>query len=167
MRAVRKSPIPPVMTTSGGQRITGASRKKTGGCDRKSLFPSFCFFLFSCARKLTSELDFLMHVWLKFLCQQRRHNVSLILKLASGAMVSMAGTSSEQRENPHISDEEFEQDQSALIKDLVARIEELEDKAGHREGRGGQCQHGRPRQAQIKNIERPDNQAAKFNSWFP
>ena len=28
-------------------------------------------------------------------------------------MVTMAGTSSEHRENPHISDEEFEQDQSA------------------------------------------------------
>ena len=40
----------------------------------------------------------------------------------------MAGTSSEHRENPHISDEEFEPDQSAVIKDFVTRIKELEDK---------------------------------------
>ena len=40
----------------------------------------------------------------------------------------MAGTSSKDRDNPHISDEEFEQDQSAMIKNLMARIKELEDK---------------------------------------
>ena len=40
----------------------------------------------------------------------------------------MAGTSSEHRENPHISDEEFEPDQSVVINYLVASIKELEDK---------------------------------------
>ena len=39
----------------------------------------------------------------------------------------MEGTSSEHRENPHVSDEEFDQDQSAVIKDPVARTKELED----------------------------------------
>ena len=52
----------------------------------------------------------------------------MTLKLGSGAMAAMAGTSSKDRENPHTSDEEFEQDQSAVIKNLMARIKELEDK---------------------------------------
>ena len=43
-------------------------------------------------------------------------------------MAVMARTSSEDRENPLISDEEFEQDQSAVVKNLMARIKELEDK---------------------------------------
>ena len=40
----------------------------------------------------------------------------------------MAGTSSKDRENLHISDEEFEQEESAVIKNLMDRIKELEDK---------------------------------------
>ena len=40
----------------------------------------------------------------------------------------MVGTSSKDRENPHISDEELKQDQSAVIKNLMAGIKELEDK---------------------------------------
>ena len=89
-------------------------------------------------RTLTSELDFLTHVWPKFLLSQK-DSCSLTLKLGSGAMATMAGTSSEHRENPHISDEEFEQDQSTV------------------------------KPIDIKDIERPDkfdNQAAKFNTWF-
>ena len=48
VRVVWKSPIPLVMTTSGGNRTTGASRRKTGGCYRKSLFPSLFFQLCAC-----------------------------------------------------------------------------------------------------------------------
>ena len=61
----------------------------------------------------------------------------------------MARTSSEHRENPQITDEEFEQDQSAVIKDFVA-IEKVKP-------------------IDIKDIERQDehdSQAAKFNTWF-
>ena len=43
-------------------------------------------------------------------------------------MAVMARTSSEDRENNLISDEEFKQDQSAVIKNLMARIKELENK---------------------------------------
>ena len=42
--------------------------------------------------------------------------------------MTMAGTSSEHRKNPHVSDEKFEQDQSAVNKDLVVRIKEMEGK---------------------------------------
>ena len=45
VRAVWRSQFPPVMTTSCGSRTAGASRKKTGGCDRKPLCPSLFFFL--------------------------------------------------------------------------------------------------------------------------
>ena len=111
------------MTTSGGHGITGASRRKTGGCDRKSLFPSlFSFF-----------------------------------KLRSGAMATMT-------ENPH--------NQSAVIKDLVARIKELEDKLSimkDAEVKASTDDHDKLKPIDIKDIERPDkydNQAAKFNTWF-
>ena len=42
--------------------INRASRRKTGGYDRKPLFPSL-FFIFSGVRTMTSELDALRHVW--------------------------------------------------------------------------------------------------------
>ena len=87
-------------------------------------------------------------------------------------MVTMAGTSSEHRENPHISDEEFQQDPSALIKDLVSRIKELEDKLSIMKDPGSKTAWTittSPKPIGIKDIERPDkcdNQAAKFSTWF-
>ena len=87
-------------------------------------------------------------------------------------MVTMAGTSSEHRENPHISDEEFEQGQSTVIKDLVARINELEDKLSimkDAEVKASTDDHDKLKPIDIKDIERPDkydDQAAKFNTWF-
>ena len=123
-------------------------------------------------RTLKSELDCLTHVWLKFLLSAKRHSCPLTLKLGSGAMVTMAGTSSEHRENPHISDEEFEQGQSTVIKDLVARINELEDKLSimkDAEVKASTDDHDKLKPIDIKDIERPDkydDQAAKFNTWF-
>ena len=84
----------------------------------------------------------------------------------------MAATSSEHRENPHISDEEFEQDQSTVIKDLVARIKDLEDKLSimkDAEVKASTDGHDKLKPIDIKDIERPDkydNQAATFNTWF-
>ena len=84
----------------------------------------------------------------------------------------MAGTSSKDRENPHISDEEFEQDQSAVIKNLMARIKELEDKLSIMKDakvKASTDDHDKLKPIDIKDIERPDkydNQAAKFNNWF-
>ena len=84
----------------------------------------------------------------------------------------MAGTSAEHRKNPHISDEEFEQDQSAMIKDLVARIKELEDKLSimkDAEVKASTDDHDKLKPIDIKDIERPDkydNQAAKCKTWF-
>ena len=84
----------------------------------------------------------------------------------------MAGTSSKDRENPHISDEEFEQDQSAVIKNFMARIKELEDKLSivkDAEVKASTDDHNKLKPIDIKDIERPDkydNQAAKFNNWF-
>ena len=84
----------------------------------------------------------------------------------------MAGTSSKDRENPHISDEEFEQDQSAVIKNLMARITELEDKLSIMKDAGVKAStvdHDKLKPIDIKDIERTDkydNQAAKFNNWF-
>ena len=78
--------------------------------------------------------------------------------------MTMAGTSSEHRENPHISDEEFQQDQSALIKDLVSRIKELEGKLSimkDPEVKDSMDDHDKP-----KPIDICDNQAAKFSTWF-
>ena len=69
VRAVWKSPIPSVMTTSGAHRIKGASRRKTGGC----FLLCFCFPFFSCMRTLTSELDFLKHFRLNFLLFEKKH----------------------------------------------------------------------------------------------
>ena len=87
-------------------------------------------------------------------------------------MVTMGGTSSKDRENPLISDEEIEQDQSAVIKNLMARIKELEDKLSimkDAEVKASTDDHDKLKPIDIKDIERPDkydNQAAKFNSWF-
>ena len=83
----------------------------------------------------------------------------------------MAGTSSK---DPQISDEEFEQDQSEVIKNLMARIKELEDKLSimkDAEGKASTDDHDKlkPKPIDIKDIERPDkydNQAAKFHKWF-
>ena len=65
--AVWKNPIPPVMTTSGGHRITGASGRKTGGCDRKSMFPPLFFLVQWCAHVDESTCVFPTHVSLRFL----------------------------------------------------------------------------------------------------
>ena len=84
------------------------------------------------------------HIFGSIFFSQKRHTCSLTLKLGSGAMAAMAGTSSKDRESPHISDEEFEQDQPADNHDKLKPID-------------------------IKDIERPDKydkQAAKFNNWF-
>ena len=84
----------------------------------------------------------------------------------------MTGTSSKDRENPHISDEEFEEDQSAVIKNLMARIKELEDKLSimkDAEIKASTDDHDKLKPIDIKDIETPDkydNQAAKFNNWF-
>ena len=43
-------------------------------------------------------------------------------------MAAMAGTKFKDRQKLHISDEKFEQDQSSVIKNLMARIEVLADK---------------------------------------
>ena len=86
--------------------------------------------------------------------------------------MTMAGTSSKHRENPHISDEEFQQDQSALIKDLVSRIKEMEDTLSimkDAEVKASMDDHDKPNPIDIKDIERPDKcdkQAAKFNTWL-
>ena len=125
------------MTTSGGHRITVQTDGRRADVTVSPCF-LLCFSFFSCMRTLTSELDFLTHVWLKFLLSEK-DSCSLTLKLGSGAMATMAGTSSEHRENPHVSDEELKQDQSAV------------------------------KPIDIKGIERPDkcdNQGAKFNTWF-
>ena len=103
---------------------------------------------------------------------QKRNSCSLKLKLGSGAMATMAGTSSEHREHLHISDEEFEQDQSSVIKDLVARIKELEDKLSitkDADVKASTDDHDTLKPIDIKDMERPDkhdHQAAKFNTWF-
>ena len=84
----------------------------------------------------------------------------------------MAGTSLYDRENPHISDEEFEQDQSAVIKNLMDRIKELEDKLSimkDAEVKASTDDHDKLKPIDIKDIERPDkydNQAANINNWF-
>ena len=82
----------------------------------------------------------------------------------------MARTSSKHRENPHISDEEFEPDQYAVIKDLVARIKELEDKLSiMKDAEVKASTDDKLKPINIKDTERPDkydNQAAKFNTWF-
>ena len=84
----------------------------------------------------------------------------------------MAGTSSKDRGNPHISDEESEQDHSAVIKNLIARTKELEDKLSitkDAEVKASTNDHDKLNPIDIKDIERPDkydNQAAKFNNWF-
>ena len=86
--------------------------------------------------------------------------------------MTMAGTTSEHRENPHISDEEFERGQSAVIKDFVASMKELEDKLStmkDAEVKASTDNHDKLKPIDIKDIERPDkydDQAAKFNTWF-
>ena len=66
----------------------------------------------------------------------------------------------------------FEQDQSAVIKNLMARIKELEDKLSimkDAEVKASTDDHDKLKLIDIKDIERPDkydNQAAKFNNWF-
>ena len=81
----------------------------------------------------------------------------------------MARTSSEHGENPHISDEESEPDQSVVIKNLVARIRELEDKLSiMKDAEVKASTDDKLKPIDIKDIERPDkhdNQAAKFNTW--
>ena len=80
--------------------------------------------------------------------------------------MTMAGTNSKDRENPHISD-----DQSAVIKNLMARIKELEDKLSIMkdvEVKASTDDHDKLKPIDIKDIEpdKYDNQAAKFNIWF-
>ena len=73
----------------------------------------------------------------------------------------MAETSLKDRENPHGSDEEFEQDQSAVIKNLMARIKELEDKLSimkDAEVKASTDDHDKLKPINIKDIERPDKQ---------
>ena len=85
--------------------------------------------------------------------------------------MTMTGTSVEQRENPPIGDEEFKQDQSAVIRGLMARIKELKDKLSimkDAEGKASTDDRDKLKPSDIKDIERPDkygNQAAKFNTW--
>ena len=86
-------------------------------------------------------------------------------------MAAMAGTSSKDRENPHISDEESEQDQSAVIKNFMARIKKLEDKLSimkDAEVKASMDDHDKLKPIDIRDIERPDkyDQVAKFNTWF-
>ena len=52
--------------------------------------------------------------------RQKRHTSSLTLKLSNGAMTTMTGASSEHQGDPFVTEEEFEQDQAALVRDLVA-----------------------------------------------
>ena len=86
--------------------------------------------------------------------------------------MTMAGTSSEHRENLHISDEEHGQHQSAAIKDLVAKIKELEDKLSilkDAEGKASTDDHDKLKPIDIKDILWPDkydNQAATSNTWL-
>ena len=82
------------------------------------------------------------------------------------------GASSERQENPEISEEESDQDQSALIRDLVATIEELVNKLSimkDTEGNASTDNHDKVKAIDVKHIERPDkydNEVAKFNTWF-
>ena len=107
-----------------------------------------------------------------FLLPEKTHLFINTLKLGSGAMAAIAGTSSKHRESPHIIDEEFDQDQSAVIKNLLARIEELEDTLSimkDAEVKASTDDHGKLKPIDIKDIVRPDkydNQAAKFNNGF-
>ena len=87
-------------------------------------------------------------------------------------MAAIAGKSSKDRENRHISDEEFKQDQSAVIKNLMARTKELEDKLSimkDAEVKASTDDQDKLKPIDIKDIERPDKYdklAAKFNNWF-
>ena len=86
--------------------------------------------------------------------------------------MTMAGTISKDRKHPHISDEEFEQGQFAVIKNLMARIKELEDKRSimkDAEVKASTDDHDKLKPIDIKAIERPDkndNQAATLNNWL-
>ena len=128
---------------------TGASQRKTGGCDRKSLCPSL-FVLFS-VRTLTSELGFLTHVWLKCFSDTHAHTCSSTLKLGGGAMAddgwNELGTpreSSSRRRG---------------IKDFVPTIKELEDKLSimkDAEVKASTDDQNTRRLIDIKDTERPE-----------
>ena len=83
--------------------------------------------------------------------------------------MTMAGTSSKDRENPHISDEEFEQDQSTVIKNRINGLEGKLSIMKDAEVKASTDDHDKLKPIDIKYIERPDqydNEAAKFNNWF-
>ena len=127
-------------------------RRKMGGCDRKSLFPTR-FLPCSSVRTLTSELDFLTNVSLKFLWSARRHRCSLTLKLGRGAMVTGRNELGTPRESSYqwrgISAGPVRADQGPRVQN-----QRNGRHAEHHEGRGGQSQHGRSRQAQSDRYQR-------------
>ena len=87
-------------------------------------------------------------------------------------MATTAGACSAHQEYLFISEEEFEQDQSALIRDLVAKITEVENKLSimkDAKGKASTDNQGKFKPIDVKDIERPDKkdkQVAKFNIWF-
>ena len=151
-----------------GQRLHLAS--VLGRSDRESHPLACAVWLFSVAVVMFYARSFDVLGQVPF--SANRHSCSLRLKLSSGAMATTTGASAERKENPHISDEESEQDQTELIRDLVARIKELENKLSiikDTEGNASTDNHDKLKPIDIKDIERPDMydyEVAKFNTSF-
>ena len=95
----------------------------------------------------------------------KRHTCSSTLILEIGAMATIKRILTSMMRN-------FELDQAGLIRDLVARLKELENNLSimkDTEGSASTDNHDKLKPTEIKDIERPDmydNHVAKFNTGF-
>ena len=159
-RAMCKCPVPQAMTASSAHRMARGRR-----ADRKSLFHSQFFSVVSKRRQMTLICDTCLA---QVPCQTKRHTCLRTPKLGGGAMATTIGVSSEHHENP----DEFQQDQSVLIRNFLPRTKELQNKLRimrDSEDKPSTYDHDKIKPTDIKDIERPDqhdNPVAKFKTWF-